>query len=194
LPVFIVVDDGIGYAVIFYAVGGIEHAEFHAGGEESFNGDVDLPFGDHFFGGGFFEVGIGVEAFEVAAGSDGEYGGRVRGGNNLMALVDIVDGAAVRDDIAPEAPFVSKDGGEQAAAAAAGLAIEAVVGAHDGEGFPFPDAHFKLREVGLAKVAFVRSGVEKMAFRFGAAMDGEVFDGGDGLEIFRIVARKGSSP
>ena len=105
-----------------------------------------------------------------------------------MVLIDIVDGAAIGDDITLEAPFLAKDSGEQAAAAAAGLAIEAVVGAHDGISSAFLYSHFKLREVGLAEVALVRPGIEEMPFGFGAAMDGEVFDGGDGLEILRVVA------
>jgi len=47
-----------------------------------------------------------------------------------------------------------------------------------------------LREIGLAEIPFVGAGVEEMPFGFGAAMDGEVFDSGDGLEVLRVVPLK----
>jgi len=128
--VLFAVDDRVGNFRIFDAIGGIEHPEFETGGEKPAHGGVDLFFGDDAFRHGFLEMGEGGGAFEIAAGFDGEGAGLLRGGDDLMMLVDIVDGAAVRDDIAPEAPFVPKDGGEEAAVAAAGLAVEPVVGAH----------------------------------------------------------------
>ena len=41
---FFAVDDGIRDLRIFHPIGGIEHAEFEPGGEQTFDGGIDLVF------------------------------------------------------------------------------------------------------------------------------------------------------
>ncbi len=105
-----------------------------------------------------------------------------------MVEVDVADRAAVGDDIALEAPFLAQDIRKQPRIGTCGLAIHAVVGAHHGVSAALADGGFEMRQIGLAQVAFIDHGIERVARRLRAAVNGEVLCCGDGLQIFRIVA------
>ena len=96
------------------------------------------------------------------------------GGHDLVALVDVVDGAAVGDDVAVEAPVLAQDVLEQALARRGGLAVDAVVGAHHrGDARPpgpAPGTRAGRSRTGRARWAARR----RVALRLGAAVDREV--------------------
>ena len=102
-------------------------------------------------------------------------------------LMKIVDGAAVADHVAREAPTAAQDVGQQELAAAAGFAERAVVGAHHGLD-PGADEFLEGRQVGIVEILGRGPGVETMSGLLGAAVHGVVLGAGGGLEIVRMVA------
>ena len=109
-------------------------------------------------------------------------------GLEVMAVENVDDGAAVGDDVAFEFPLVAELIFEQERVGARGLAVDAVVGAHDGAGFALRDRRAKGREIGVEFVVLADVHVGFVARGFGAAVDGEVFRRGDDAVIVRIVA------
>ena len=95
---------------------------------------------------------------------------------------EIADGSAVAHHQSPEAPLVAEDLAQQFVAAAAGLALEALIGAH--HLLDAADLHEVLegREVGLPQVAGRQVlDVEMVAGLFRSAVDGKVL--GTGIEL-----------
>ena len=105
-----------------------------------------------------------------------------------VGLVEVVDGAAVGGDEAVEVPVVAEDVAEEHLAGAGGDFVDGVVGAHDGVGLAFDDGGAEGGQVGVPEI--VRGGIDVglVARGFGAAVDGVVLGGGDGAEVFGIVA------
>ncbi len=131
---------------------------------------------------------VGRAAFEVAALGDAEGRRLFRSRHDLVVLVDVVDGPAVGDDVAVEAPLLPQDVLEEALARRARLAVDAVVGAHHRVGLALLDEGLERGKVGLPEIALARLHVEGVPLRLGAAVDGEVLGGGDHLEVARVVA------
>ena len=112
------------------------------------------------------------------------------GGFDLVAQIDVVDGTAIGDDETGKLPFVAQDVLDQQVASTRRLSIDAVVGAHERIRARFTNAGLEVREVRLAEVTFAHDRIECVALGFGSAVDGEVFHGGDRLEVLRMVALK----
>src|SRR5215831_18095164 len=104
-----------------------------------------------------------------------------------MALVDIIDGAAVRNHIAVETPLASQDVDEQMRVSATGLAVCSVVRAHDGRGLSFHDRCPKRRQISFPQIAFIDFGIEAMALGLGSGVHGIVLRGGHNFQVFGIV-------
>ena len=93
--------------------------------------------------------------------------------------VEVADGAAVRHDDVPIAPVVAQDAVQQAVAAAAGAALETVVGAHHLLDVGLLHQSLEGRQIGLVQVARVDAGgVERVAVPLGPRMDGEMLGAG----------------
>src|SRR5580698_10025651 len=103
-------------------------------------------------------------------------------------LGEVVDGVAVGGDEALEVPVLAEDIFEEEIACAGGLAIDGVVGAHDGVGFGFGDGGAEGGEVGVPEVVVGGIDVDLVACGLGAAVDGVVLGRGDGFEVLRIIA------
>ena len=101
------------------------------------------------------QVDVAVSAVEVATGVDGGRACLLGRLDALVVQVDVADGAAVGDHVPGEAPLVAEDISEQLGVGAAGLAVGAVVGAHDRLDPPLPDDRFECGEIRLAQVALV---------------------------------------
>ncbi len=106
----------------------------------------------------------------------------------MVALVDVSDSSAVGDDVAFEAPIFAKMLNEQGGIGAGGLAVQAVVRAHDGFGFAFENRRTKRRQIGFFHVVARGVNIHRMTRGFRAAVNGEVLRRGDRFEIVRIVA------
>ena len=137
---------------------------------------------------GLAEGAVGAAALEVAALRDPERRRLFRRRHQLVAHVDVVDGPAVRDHVPVEAPLLAQDVQEQALAGRGRLAVDAVVGAHDGRHLPFLHEGAERGEVRLVEIALAGAGVEVVAVRLRAAVDREVLGGGDDLEVPRVVS------
>jgi hypothetical protein len=91
----------------------IEHAQLHARGEEADDGGVDLALFQIALLHGI-EIGLvvvvvldlegEVDALVVHAAAQADGGGLGLGGVEVVAVVDVDDGAAVGDDVALEVP------------------------------------------------------------------------------------------
>src|SRR5258708_19330137 len=82
----------------------IEHSEAEARGEKSFERGIDLRLGDEALFYGVDEIRIDAPAIEIGAGLDPARGGRRSRGLDFVSKVNVVDGAAIRHDLAGEAP------------------------------------------------------------------------------------------
>ena len=106
----------------------------------------------------------------------------------LAAVEEVVDGIAVGEHDGIVAPLVAKDVDEQTVAGAAGLALEALVGAHHLAHICLLHQSLECRQVGLPQVTVRRLHVHRVAQGFGTAVYGVVLGAGVGLEITVVVA------
>ncbi len=131
---------------------------------------------------------INLTTIEIASGFYGQ-GSRFRsGGNQLVPLVDVANGAAIGHHITGEFPLAAQDFAEQYFAGAARLAIRPVVGAHYRESFPLHHACFKCRQVGFPQIALIHHRVEFVAFRLRPAVNRKVLGCGNNFEITGIIS------
>ena len=90
-------------------VGGrIEHAEAEAGFEEATNGAIDVGGSDEAIFESAIENFILRAAGKVGAGFERERGGLIERHDEVVALVKIVDGPAIGDDVAFETPIAAE--------------------------------------------------------------------------------------
>ena len=171
-----------------HPLGRVEHAEPEAGQKQPAHRGVDRLLGDQSLSHGGYEVRVDSAALEISSRfrTQSRRGGSRR--CDLMALVDVVDGAAVRHDVAREAPLASQDVLEQDIAPARGAPVHAVVGAHQRVGVAFPDAGGEVRQIALAQIALADDGVEGVARGLGPRVHGEMLHGRDRLQVFRVIA------
>src|SRR2546430_2297984 len=83
-----------------------------------------------------------------------------------MALPDVADGAAVRNDIAIKTPLFAQNVSHQSLVRATWFAVRAVVSTHDRLRVTLDDCGSKRGQVGFAQIAFVGPGIEAVTFRF----------------------------
>ena len=168
---------------IGHFVGGIEKAQAKASGEKALERDVDVAFTRlallhrvqifHVVG-IVNHLGEKVRAFVIHAHLQ-----RIRTGfrhalGEMVSLEDVVDGAAVGYDVALEFPRASQLILKQETVGACGLAVDAVISAHDRSGFPLDDRGAKRRKVSIFHVMFRHLHIHAVPRRLGAAMHGEV--------------------
>jgi len=83
-------------------------------------------------------------AGEVGASLDGESRRLVERENEVMTLIEVGDGRAVRNNVTIKTPFVAEEI-EEELIGAGGFAADRVVGTHDGVGVAFGDRGAKGR-------------------------------------------------
>ena len=129
-------------------------------------------------------VGVAVATLHIGAGQHGlgSSVGCVRGA--LVGGVEVADGTAVADDEILEAPFIAQDLLQQTCAAAAGVVVEALVGAHHLAHLSILHEGLEGGEVGLIHIAqadVVQVGGVARVFR--TAVDGIVLSAGPQLAV-----------
>ena len=92
----------------WHTIGRIEHAEAEASFEEALDGAIDVFGGDEAILEGVAEGFVLRAATEVGAGFERERGGLIEREDEAVALVEVVDGPAVRDNIAAETPLIAE--------------------------------------------------------------------------------------
>src|SRR5258708_611353 len=120
------VDDGKRDLCPLHVFRRIEHSEAEARGEKSFERGIDLRLGDEALFHGVDEIRIDAPAIEIGAGLDPARGGRRSSGLDFVSKVNVVDGAAIRHDVAGEAPFTAANVSEKGVAAARRLSGTAI--------------------------------------------------------------------
>ncbi len=178
-------------------LGRVEQAELDARHEQARRRLIDGRLAHQaLFDGGDDVVGLGRHIVAVVAADDVHAGlerqGDAFGGGfgvvQGVGAVDVGGGAAVRHDIALEAPVLAQMGLQQVGVGAGRDVVDRIIGAHDGIDVGFGDRGAEGRQVGVFEIVRRRADVGLMSGGFGAGVDGEVFRGGDGLVIVRIVA------
>ena len=145
-------------------------------------------------------------AGKVGAGFERERGGLIEGHGEIVALVEILDGPAIGDNVTFETPIAAKKIVKKMIGAS-GFAVDGVVRAHDGIGVAFHDRGAEGGRVRVVKIVIRNGNIEAVAERFRSGMDGIVFGSGNDSNNVRVVAlnavtkatpmravRKGSSP
>ena len=165
----------------------VQHAQTIPGGEQAHAGTGDVFFGDQAFLIGFHHVQVGVAAVHIAAVLDGHGSGFGCGIGDHVTGVEVPHGPAVADHMAFKAPFFAEDVQKQCLATAAGFAIGAVIGAHDGFHVGFLHQRFESGQVGFPHVFFVGNGIKFVTDGFGAGMHGIVLGAGSQLQVFTVA-------
>ena len=170
-------------------VGGVEHTQFEAAHQRLAQMLVEHVLLDEAFFESFGEAHEHLSAFQVGTVQHGVDRCRKSVFMSLMlsAVKEIVDGIAVGEHNGVVAPFVAQDVDEQAVAGAAGLALEALVGAHHLAHVGFLHQRLEGGQIGLPKVAVRRVHVHRVAQGLWSAMHGIVLRTGVGLEVIGIV-------
>src|SRR5690554_3117790 len=101
--------------------------------------------------------------------------------------MDIMDRAAIGDDVTGETPFLSQDIYQKTLAGAGRFAVHPVVGAHHRLHLALADSSAKGREVSFAQILLADLGVKSMAQRFRTAVDRIMLGAGGRLQVFRVV-------
>src|SRR5690242_14845756 len=104
-----------------------------------------------------------------------------------MALVDVMNGPAVGNDIALETPLVPQSAEEEMIGAGR-FAPDGIVSAHDGIGVAFGDRGAKRGSVSVRKIVRRNGHVFAMAQRLRATVNGKVLGRGNNFQVFGIVA------
>ena len=173
---------------VFHHGARIEHAQTETGQQQAAERLIDFGLFDQALAHGGENGFVLHAAVEIGPGLDGFSDAGFGSGRELVMQIDIADGAAIGDHVAAEAPLLAQDLFKQTRVGAGGRAIYAVVGAHHGLGAAVFDGGLELRQVRVAEIALIHHSIEGMALRLGAAVDGVVLGGGNGLEVFGVVA------
>jgi len=130
------------------ACGRIENAEAEARFKETADGAIDVCRGDQAIFEGAVQDFILRAAGEIGASFEGESGSLIERHDEAVALVEVVDGPAVGDNVAAEAPLIAKKIVEKTIGAS-GFAANGIVGAHDGVGVAVDDGGAEGGRVGV---------------------------------------------
>ncbi len=171
--------------------GRVEQAELGARGEDAFGRCRDQGFGHDAVANGLRQRvesrrpdGTG----KVGAGLERQSGGMGDVRRVMVAFSHIDDGAAIGDNETLELPCLAQMLLEQHGVVAGSLAVDCVVGAHDGFHMSVDNRGAKGRKVGLFEVAGRDIHVEGVPLRLGAGVHGEVLAGGHRFGVVRIAA------
>ena len=190
--VFIRIGVGNRDAVVFAVF--IEKPQQETCREKSFAGRRDHLLRHQSLLQGLEHVEISVPAVQVAAvfqGQGGAFLGRVR---YLVVFVEIPNGPAVADHMAPEPPLFTQGLFQKGFASAGGFAVHAVVGAHDGFHFSVFDGFLESGQIGFGHILRAGHGVELVPDGFGAGMDGEMFAAGGDFQVFPVALESFDEP
>ena len=171
------------------AGGRIEHAEAEPGFEETADGAVDVLWRDETILESVVEGFVLRAASEIRAGSEREGGSLGERHDEAVALVKIVDGPAVGDNVAAKAPLIAEKT-EKELIGAGGFTADGIVGAHDGVGVAINDGGAEGGRVGVVKIVKRNRNIEAVTDGFGAAVNGVMLGSRNGFEKVRIVALK----
>ena len=128
----------------------------------------------------------GAVAFVVHARA---HGGGDRGGGIgrvMVVVADVLHRIAVGNHVAGETPRAAQVMLQQQVVGAGGLAVDAVVGAHDRAGPGLGDRRAKGRQVGVDQVVLRDENVGLVPGRLGAVVHGEMLGRGDDLGAIRV--------
>uniref|UniRef100_A0A804NJJ5 Uncharacterized protein n=1 Tax=Zea mays TaxID=4577 RepID=A0A804NJJ5_MAIZE len=173
----------------------VEHAEPHLHGDGVEERGVDVGVGDLARGDG----GAGVEreerpAVEVEAGAERGGGGVLGGARVVLVAEEDVDGVAVGDDVAVQAPAPADGAAQERRVGARGHAVDLVVGAHDAGGAAVLDAGAEGDVEGVLQVLRRHHGVEVEPVRAAPLVQvvrREVLAAGGELEAVAVAAVRG---
>ena len=172
----------IGDAVKFAALA--QYAQHIAAGEQPDGGAADVRLGDHALCVGGHDELVGTAAVDIAAILQRQGDGLLGAGGDLVVLVEVAHGPAVGHEVALKPPVLPQNLLERGAAAA-GLAVGAVVGAHHRL---HPGVHQRVEggQIGLGHVLFGGPGVKFVSQRLRPGVDGEVLGAGRGLHHLAV--------
>ena len=165
----------------------VEHAQLHAGGHQALDAGRDVVLGQQPLLDGGQDVQVDRAAVDVAAVLDGQGRGLRRGVRHLVVQVEVAQRPAVGDKVARKAPLVAQDV-RQKVAGARGLAVDAVVGAHDALDLRLLDQGLKGGQVRVEQVLLGDDRVELVPQGLRAGVHGKVLGAGRRLEVLFVVA------
>ena len=159
----------------------IHDAQQVAGGEEPDGGLTNIILGDQLLGQGGEQAAVGAAAVQV--GARFQSGGTGLGGGIGIVVVgvEIIDCPAVGNHVALEAPFFPQVILQQLRAAAAGVAVDGVIRAHDRFHMALFDGGLKGGEVGLLHVLLGGVDIKGVPLGLRAGVNGKVLGAGSGL-------------
>jgi len=187
--VFRTFDHFYGYFAVRDVPGFIKHSQFEPGQHQALYSRVNEGFFYITLFHGFHQVRIGNPAIQVSACLDPQGGRFCRSFHNFMHsfVVEILDGPAVGNDIALEAPPVPEQRTQEKAATAR-FSPKALIGAHDGPNPAFLHYFFKVWSIRFIKITPAGMHIGAVPGRFRTTVNGKVLGRGNQFQVFGIVS------
>ena len=132
---------------------GLQDAQFQTRNHQRHQCVVEVCLCDEVLVQRFLHCLEGGTALHVQARLDGDGAGFSFCLCDFVPFVDVGHGIAVGNDVSLEAPLLAQYVGEQEFAARSALAVDAVVGSHDGFDLSLLHQHAESGQVGLPQVA-----------------------------------------
>ena len=173
---------------VLHALRRVEHPQPQPGDHQVSQRGVQLGLGDQPLVHRGRQVREARAAVEVQPVLDRHRRGLCRRLGELVILVQVVDAAAIADDVPVEAPLLAENLLQQRRARAARLAVGAVVGAHDRLDAGLAHGRLERVQVRLPQVALRDDGVELVPQRLGPGVHRVVLGARGHLEVLRVVA------
>ena len=168
----------------------MQDTQLHACHERWAQGVVEILLGYELLGVCVLERTHRRAALEVEACLEGLDGGIHLAAGAVVSRVYVGHGAAVGYDVALEVPSVAQYVLHEERAGRTAVAVDGVVGRHDGLDLCVLDQHLECRKVCLIEILERRFDIGSVSCGLRARMHGEVLGAGCGLEIVRVVALK----
>ena len=166
----------------------VEQSQLEAGGQGAPEGAIDICLAAQ---ASLYRLGqmvVSAHATDVAAGLQSQSGAFNYIFGELMALVQIGQGGAVRGNVPCEAPILAECLFQQERAGAAGLAVGAIVSAHNCFDLRFGNQLLEGGQISGVQIPQRYFSVEGVTVLFRTAVHGEMFGAGGRFHILGIIA------
>ena len=180
IQVLFALDDFEGNVVELTAV--FHDAQHIAGSEQTLGAGGDVLFGHQTLLVSAAHMQVSIAAVQVAAHLHCQSGSLSGSLADTVTFIEVMDGPAVGNHMALMAPLATEQVYQQGLAAAAGLAVDPVVSAHDGLDLGIHDALLKSAQVGLGHILGIGLGIEGVTGTLRTAVDSKVLGAGGSLQ------------
>src|SRR5258708_8115087 len=127
-----------------------------------------------------------ITADDVHSGLHGSGDALLKSLGEMMMGRDICDGSAIGDYVPLESPIVPEKFAKKSRVGASGLAVQGIVGTHDGTDVGLRDGGAKSGKIGVLHIVERCTHVNVVPRGFLATVNSEMLRSGEGLALLKI--------